>query len=51
MKYEEPYIEIVRFEFKNNVLTASYNNGNGNENTLATNDVVGGDDGEVDFWV
>lgn len=27
MKYEAPYIEIVKFEFKNNVLTASEFNG------------------------
>lgn len=31
MKYEAPYIEIVKFEFKNNVLTASEFNNQGTE--------------------
>lgn len=32
MKYEAPYFEVVRFEFKNNILTASAGVGGGAEN-------------------
>lgn len=36
MNYEVPYIEIVRFEFKNNILTASAN-GSGGEDHMPSN--------------
>ena len=46
MKYEEPYIEIIKFEFKNNVLAVSRT-----ENTFDNNrpPVEGGDD-DFDWW-
>ena len=53
MKYEEPLMEIIKFEFKNNVLTASVpagGGGGGTENKDGENkDPIGSFDGsEID---
>lgn len=38
MKYQEPLMEIVKFQFKNNVLTASdFSGGGGTENADGEN--------------
>ncbi len=44
MKYEEPYIEVIKFEFKNILATVS-NGGGGNENEGGFNNPeIDGDD-------